>query len=141
MKLFAATLLIGAISLPILAQDAQREQRRRGQALAQMDTDGDGRISRGEWKGATAGFDRIDSNSDGFLTRQEVAQAAREAGRGIRENLRNMDTDGDGQISRDEWKGNPAAFDRLDENQDGLITAQELRERAGRGRRQGPPRQ
>jgi len=37
-----------------------------------------------------------------------------------------MDTNNDGKISRDEWKGNPKRFDRLDANGDGVITKEEI---------------
>src|SRR5215510_8075465 len=46
--------------------------------------------------------------------------------------MKRMDTNNDGQISRDEWKGKPRAFDRIDKNGDGLINKQELAERRNR---------
>jgi hypothetical protein len=41
------------------------------------------------------------------------------------ERLRGMDTDGDGIVSRSEWRGNEQAFSRLDRDRDGLITARD----------------
>ena len=41
-----------------------------------------------------------------------------------------MDTNGDGKISRDEWKGPADMFDKLDTNHDGYISRDEMR--AGR---------
>jgi Ca2+-binding EF-hand superfamily protein len=41
-----------------------------------------------------------------------------------------MDTNGDGKISRDEWKRPADMFDKLDTNHDGYITRDEMR--AGR---------
>ena len=38
-----------------------------------------------------------------------------------------MDLNGDGSISRDEWKGQARVFDRLDANHDGVLSPQELR--------------
>ncbi len=44
--------------------------------LLRDDSDGDGRISRSEWKGPAPIFDRLDRNSDGFITRDEPAAGA-----------------------------------------------------------------
>jgi hypothetical protein len=41
--------------------------------------------------------------------------------------LKQLDTDGNGTISRQEWNRRPEAFDRLDANKDGQITSDELR--------------
>lgn len=37
-----------------------------------------------------------------------------------------MDKNGDGMISRDEWTRKPKAFDKLDLNHDGFLTRDEL---------------
>ena|ERR1044072_3466809 len=53
-----------------------RDARKRGEKirhrLAQLDTDQDQRISRDEWKRRPKAFDRLDSNHDGFITREEM---------------------------------------------------------------------
>jgi len=120
-------LFVLALSLPVSAQnpgarpqDGQRNGAARGRRLLEMDTDQDGRISRDEWKGPADGFNRLDSNNDGFLTREELGQAGRAQGR-------KMDTDNDGRISRQEWQGAAAMFDRLDSNHDGFLTRDEMR--------------
>jgi len=40
--------------------------------------------------------------------------------------FKKLDTNHDGAISRDEWKGRPKAFDRLDANHDNVLSPQEL---------------
>ena len=51
--------------------------------------------------------------------------------------LKQMDTNHDGAISRDEWRGKPKKFNKLDQNHDGVITKQELKARHHKGQR--PP--
>jgi len=46
--------------------------------------------------------------------------------------MKRMDINNDGVISRDEWKGKPEAFDRIDKNGDGKLTREELGEAARR---------
>ena len=52
---FATVLLSLAMALPLAATAAQRHQR--------MDTNGDGKISREEWKGPTDMFDKLDATT------------------------------------------------------------------------------
>jgi hypothetical protein len=96
MKLFSVLFFCGVVSLsaassfgqspanqlPEQNQDPQsrvQKQRQRGERhekrrhrLAQLDTDKDQRISRDEWIRRPKAFDRLDSNHDGFITREEM---------------------------------------------------------------------
>jgi Ca2+-binding EF-hand superfamily protein len=85
--------------------------------LKEMDKDGDGKVSREEWTGAPERFDRLDRNKDGALDASDVAAATRDA---YRERWKQMDKDGDGRVSRDEFRGD-APFDTLDRNRDGFL--------------------
>lgn len=83
--------------------------------LKKMDQNNDHRISRDEWHGKDNSFDRLDSNQDGFLTGDEFRSASKDfKGKHSRaRGLRKMDENGDGNISRDEWKANEDTFNRL----------------------------
>ena len=89
-----------------------------------MDKNGDGKISRDEFTGREAVFNWLDANSDGFITREEtrVLRAGRGGSQGfMAPQLRAMDKDGDGKISRNEFTGPAPMFDRIDTDKDGFI--------------------
>jgi len=143
----------------------------RGRVPAQ-DKDGDGRISRSEWQGVPERFKNMDKNGDGYLTREEMRQVAEtlqnpNLGRGqgaggpggpggpgaprpaAKERAANLlktqDQDGDGKVSATEFKGREQAFRRMDKNNDGFLTLQEIletgsqvRERRGQQGGNGP---
>jgi hypothetical protein len=44
----------------------------------------------------------------------------------VRERWQQLDKDGNGSISRDEWARDPQTFDRLDANKDGVLSREEL---------------
>ncbi len=110
----------------------------RGNRMARIDADKDGKISREEWPRDAEIFAKLDANTDGFLTRDEM-----KAGKGFRgdkgprgrRGFGAMDQNSDGQITREEWKGQAEMFDRLDTNKDGMLKADELK---GRHRKGGP---
>ena len=53
------------------------------------------------------------------------------------ERLRAMDKDGDGRVSREEFTGRPAMFDRLDANHDGFLDPSDRSEPKVRAGKQG----
>ena len=101
--------------------------------LRTMDKDGDGRINRGEFAGPPALFDRLDVNKDGVIgpddnpNRERPRPGDRPAPDSFPEDgrLKAMDKDGDHALSRDEFAGPPALFDRIDADGDGKITPRE----------------
>lgn len=91
--------------------------------FADLDANRDNRVSRREWRGDRADFDRLDENRDGYLTRAEMAVDAPSADFG------SLDVDRNGVITRGEWAESSASFSRLDRNRDGRLTAAEFNAR------------
>jgi Ca2+-binding EF-hand superfamily protein len=93
-----------------------------GARVMAMDKDGDGKVSKKEFTGNPAMFDRLDANSDGFLNATEAAEAPK----AMLKFLQAMDTNGDGKISREEFRGPPERFDALDADMDGFVSFEEI---------------
>ncbi len=97
-----------------------------------MDKDNDGKISSGEAQGKIKkGFDKIDANKDGFITKDELEkmkESIKERKKNKnKKNIEKMDKDNDGKISSGEAQGKiKKSFDKIDANKDGYITKDEL---------------
>jgi Ca2+-binding EF-hand superfamily protein len=96
--------------------------------FAALDTNRDDRITAREWRHNREAFERADHDGDNVVTRREFLNedgpAARGAGRTNR--FFAWDRDGDGMLSRAEWRGTAQRFQRLDANQDGRLTTSEF---------------
>ncbi len=97
--------------------------------LAELDQDGNGRLSRNEFPGPDEAWRRLDRNADGWISAEELEGAGPPAppapGGDRAEAFRRADTDGDGRVSRREFRGTDTLFDRLDRNHDGFLDAQD----------------
>lgn len=113
--------------------------------LTSADTNQDGKISRAEANAAQdRAFKKLDTNGDGQLDAEEFdagqpglpanasAQDKQRRRRVITSWFKRIDTDGNGEISRSEYrKALTPYFDRLDTNGDGYISKDELRQAFG----------
>lgn len=132
---------ITAVAAPAVAQLGQRDPAAR---IAQADANGDGVVTRAEFKASrSARFDEMDRNGDGFISRDDFGRILKfrpQAGQRLDEMLAEADSNHDGRISRAELDQSPMPlFDRADTNRDGKVDAQELaalRERASQMRDQ-----
>ena len=61
-------LVVGMLLVPAYAIDARAEEDRAKRAMEKNDRNGDGKVSRKEWRKSKDIFDAIDSDDDGFLT-------------------------------------------------------------------------
>jgi len=104
-------------------------------SFSAADKNGDGKISREEFSGLPGMFLRADANGDGFLTLDETTRFREAAASGslpgpnqFGPRFRAMDKNGDGKLSREEFTGVAANFDRMDTNKDGFVTPSEIRQ-------------
>jgi Ca2+-binding EF-hand superfamily protein len=125
---------ISPLSGSVLAQDYPLQRNARNRQVQMqfrgMDQDGDGVITRAEWRGNAQSFRRHDINRDGVLSGEEIWEP-----RGNETNLNQafdqLDRNDDRAISRSEWPQDRNTFDRLDRNNDGVIVRSEYADSVG----------
>jgi hypothetical protein len=131
---FAAGLFLG---LSVTAEAQPNRQIR----FQQLDLNGDGVITRDEWRGNDRSFRNQDWNGDGVLSGIELRIGARRPARepgvagtsGRQDRFTDLDRNGDGRLTRNEWVGSGGVFDALDANGDGVVTRAEAIGRTGGG--------
>jgi Ca2+-binding EF-hand superfamily protein len=96
------------------------------------DANKDGRLTRDETRMPSAWFEKADANKDGALTLAELTEArktagARHGGKRAGKAIR-FDQNGDGKVDRQELRNRVAEqFARLDTNKDGSLTSDEFK--------------
>jgi len=137
MRLLIATAALVSLAAvapnPMIAADDQRQATIRFQA---MDTNGDGIITRDEWRGSPRSFTVHDWNGDGRLSGNEVRIGATWPNRagGPPEDFNDwsqarftwLDANRDNRVTRAEWRYDREDFFRVDRNGDGVITWREF---------------
>lgn len=96
-----------------------------------LDRDGDGMISRSEWRGNDRAFQVHDRNGDGMLSGDEVRVArddydADEFDASNDHRFDYLDVNGNGRVEHSEWDGSDEAFESFDRNNDNRLSRQEL---------------
>jgi Ca2+-binding EF-hand superfamily protein len=140
-EMFSKMLMV--VATVAVASGAAAGQRERAMRFQNLDVDRDGRISRAEWNGSDRSFAVQDWNGDGVLSGDEVRPGAGRtdsrtdddqvntagspaADDGTEEAFRDLDRNGDGRVTTDEWSLDRAAFRRADHNDDGVVTRPEF---------------
>ena len=105
------------------------------QRFREMDQDGDGTISRREWRGSDQSFRVHDWNRDGVLSGDELTAAYRSGDANTPDDFDRtatfndwsaarftaLDRNRDGRLTRAEWLYDLDTFRRVDRNRDGVL--------------------
>ena len=143
-RVFGALAIVSAAVLaapaPANAQNRRAQQQPETMRFRAMDRNGDGRVSRQEWRGSLQSFRLHDWNNDGVLSGDEVrpgAQRQRDANDfdprrnrdyadWTEEAFADLDHNRDGRITKDEWHYDNEAWLRADRNRDNVLTRAEF---------------
>jgi hypothetical protein len=143
-KITTLGLSAGALAVALIVPatlDAQAVPRQAApMRFAAMDTNGDGVISRAEWRGNDRAFANQDWNGDGVLSGPEVRPGAQrnweEADHvptrferyvtWTQAGFNNLDHNRDRKISANEWHFDVETFRRVDRNRDGALDQTEF---------------
>ena len=92
-----------------------------------LDRNGDGVITRAEWRGSNRSFRNHDLNGDNVITREEMRIAENRSGTlWTSQDFDVLDQNSDERVSRYEWRSGYGVFDTVDRNRDGVITRAEF---------------
>ena len=133
--------LLSAALIAVMAAPVHADEEGKKSGKGKFDTDGDGKISLEEFKFKDKGIlKKMDADGDGTVTASELAesQAAMEARvqEGVtrrmnrmkkltEEKFAEMDSNDDGSVTADELKAH--AFSQMDKDNDGFLSRKELR--------------
>ncbi len=128
----------GAVVLALSAATVTATARGPGGHFSKMDANEDGIVTASEMNARhEALVAAADANGDGGVSEEEM-RAYRKAKRDEMRAENNPDTNGDGVIDRAEFQASAEKrFDRLDKNDDGVLSEDEQPRRRGRHHRGG----
>jgi Ca2+-binding EF-hand superfamily protein len=96
--------------------------------LERHDRNGDGVVTRSEWRGNDNAFDRQDMNNDGVLSGDELTgqQRSRSRNRTADRAADRLDKNDSGVVEGYEWPYNSRIFRQLDKDGDSVLSTDEL---------------
>lgn len=121
--------LLGFATIEVTAepQQGRQAQQRETMRWRAMDTNGDGRITRSEWRGNARAFANHDWNNDGVLSGDELRSVQGDRPTDwTAERFTDLDRNRDGRLTRGEWVDDADGFDRVDRNGDNRVTRAEF---------------
>ena len=95
----------------------------RDDRFTDLDLNGNGRIERREWHGSRETFDWLDRNNDNVLSYTEVVGTDTPEPNDL---FVRLDVDRNGRVELDEWHWSRTSFTRRDQNNDGVLSRNEL---------------
>jgi Ca2+-binding EF-hand superfamily protein len=139
---FALQFAAASTTVVLASSDGASQSRNARMKFDVMDRNGDGRISRDEWRGSPRSFDVHDWNGDGQLSGDEVRIGAQrttdveQADHNPSRSERNLawnasgfttlDHNRDGRITPNEWHYDLETFRRVDDNRNNALSRQEF---------------
>ncbi len=108
------------------------QKRQLAERLLALDRDGDGAVSLEEFQVPKQLANRLDTNKDGAISKEEADPNAGLAGgsgdtdKDIASFLERFDKNKDGKVGSDEYTGPKQIFDRVDTDQDGMLSRDEI---------------
>lgn len=131
-KTLMGAMIIGGFAVAVQAQPPMKF----GGGILQLDSDGDGRVSRVEFQPPQhrrgGPFERADSDGDGTVSRDDLVAAIDESADEREQRMRERaiqrfdeaDADGNGVVTQEEREN--LAFSRADADGDGFVTEEEV---------------
>jgi Ca2+-binding EF-hand superfamily protein len=95
----------------------------RGDRFDDLDVNRNGRVERNEWHASADAFQWLDRDRNGVLTRTEVVGSQPTP---KNDAFANLDFNGDGRLTPNEWHWSRRSFEQLDGNRDGSLNRSEF---------------